>query len=196
MVFMHQARQSLKGTVRALLIVCAASVGCAASEGYLKSEASVYDQDLVWLSHQFNVRVDRQNLTVRSDVGTYTTVIEGDVFGADVGDMNRDGYPEILVYLRSSDTGRYGSVIGYSSNRGRSMSQIYAPLATTESRYSCGYRGRDEFAIVEDSFVQRFSISPEDRITSESSPTTRQIQYKLVDGEAGRKLVVSSVVEY
>ena len=195
-VGMYRAFRFWRIEVLALALLCAGMGGCVASEAGRKTEAPPFDQDLIWLSYHFNVRVDGRALILRSGVGTYTDTIEGDVTGADVGDLNRDGFPEVLVYLSSSDSNRYGSVVGYSSNRGKSMSLLYAPLATKEAKYAPGYHGHDEFAIVEDTLIQRFPISPEERITSESGPTMRQIQYRLVDGEAGRKLVVSKVVEY
>ena len=59
-----------------------------------------------------------------------------------------------------------------------------------------GYMGHDEFAIVENTFVRRFPVyKPED---TNANPTggMRQIQYKLVDGEASRLFKVDKIVEY
>ena len=59
-----------------------------------------------------------------------------------------------------------------------------------------GYMGHDEFAIVENSFCQRFkTYNPQD---TNSKPTgkTRQIQYKLRDGENSRFFVVDKIIEY
>jgi hypothetical protein len=193
---MYRGLRSLQIKSLAVISACVVVAGCLSSSGSLYSKSAPFYQDLVWVSHRFNVRVDGQNLVLSSDVGSYTHALEGSVVGADVGDLNQDGYPEVLMYLSSPDDGRYGSVIGYSSNRGRSLSQIYAPLATNDAKYKRGYYGHDEFAIVEGTLVQRFPIHPADRITSELAPTTRQVQYKLVDGEAGRRLVVSKVIEY
>jgi len=70
------------------------------------------------------------------------------------------------------------------------------PSVAENAEASNGYMGHDEFAIVESTLVQRFPIyKPGD---SNANPTggTRQIQYKLKDGEAMRKFVVDQVVEY
>ena len=56
--------------------------------------------------------------------------------------------------------------------------------------------GHDEFAIVETTFVQRFPIYNDDDTNSNPTGGTRQIQYKLKDGEASRKFVVDKVIEY
>ena len=123
-------------------------------------------------------------------------LIEGTVVGAEVGDLNIDGFPEVMVYLQSDGSGSYGSVIGYSVNNGKSMSMINMPNVADNSEINVGYMGHDEFAIVESTFNQRFPIyKPGD---SNAKPTggMRQIQYKLVNGENMRQLVVDKVVEY
>jgi hypothetical protein len=56
--------------------------------------------------------------------------------------------------------------------------------------------GHDEFAMVENTFVQRFPIYNPGDTNAEPTGGTRQIQYKLVDGEASRLFEVDKVVEY
>ncbi len=122
--------------------------------------------------------------------------IEGTVVNAEVGDLNIDGFPELMIYLQSDGSGSYGSVIGYSVNNGKSMSAINFPNVAENAEANEGYMGHDEFAIVESTFNQRFPIyKPGD---SNAKPTggMRQIQYKLIDGEAMRQLVVDKIVEY
>lgn len=134
-------------------------------------------------------------LTIDNQMVTHK--IDGTVMNAEVGDLNIDGYPEVLVYIQSTGSGSYGSVIGYSVNNGKSMSMISELPAVAENpEAGTGYMGHDEFAIVESTLVQRFPIyKPGD---SNARPTggTRQIQYKLTDGEAMRKFIVDQVVEY
>ena len=134
-------------------------------------------------------------LTIDNQMVTHK--IDGTVMNAEVGDLNIDGYPEVLVYIQSAGSGSYGSVIGYSVNNGKSMSMISdLPQVAENPEAGTGYMGHDEFAIVESSLVQRFPIyKPGD---SNAKPTggTRQIQYKLKDGEAMRQFVVDQIVEY
>jgi len=134
-------------------------------------------------------------LTVDNQIVTHE--IEGTVMNAEIGDLNIDGNPEVLVYIQSVGSGSYGSVIGYSVNNGKSMSRI-APLPEVPENpeASNGYMGHDEFAIVENTFIQRFPVyKPGD---SNANPTggMRQIQYKLKDGEASRQFFVDRIVEY
>jgi hypothetical protein len=56
--------------------------------------------------------------------------------------------------------------------------------------------GHDEFAVVENVFVQRFPIYRDGDTNAKPTGGTRQMQYKLVPGEAGWVLKVDRVVEY
>ncbi|RXP53454.1 hypothetical protein EC396_10165 [Lutibacter sp. HS1-25] len=122
--------------------------------------------------------------------------IEGAVVNAEIEDLNADGYPEILIYTVSAGSGSYGNVIGYSVNNGKSISQIYFPPISENAEVSKGYMGHDEFAIVETTLVQRFKIYNEGDNNANPTGKTRQIQYKLKDGEASRLFVIEKVETY
>ena len=87
--------------------------------------------------------------------------IDGTVINAEIEDLNSDGFPEVLVYISSDGSGSYGSIIGYSVNNGKSMSQISFPSVTYNNEANKGYMGHDEFAVVENTLVQRFPIYKE-----------------------------------
>ncbi len=122
--------------------------------------------------------------------------IDGTVTDTEVEDLNNDGSPEILVYITSAGSGSYGSVIGYSVNNKKSMSLIYFPPVADNPEISEGYMGHDEFTIMETTFTQHFPVYKP--VDTNSNPTggIRQIQYKLVDGEASRMFKVDKVVEF
>jgi len=122
--------------------------------------------------------------------------IDGSVVNAEIEDLNSDGFPEVLIYTVSAGSGSYGNVIGYSVNAGKSISQIYFPPIAENKEASKGYMGHDEFAIVENTLVQRFQTYNEDDSNSNPTGTIRQIQYQLKDGEASRKFVLDKVVEF
>lgn len=107
--------------------------------------------------------------------------VTGNVYGAEVGDLDADGSPEIYVYVRTSDEAATGSIVAYSANKGKSLSEIYLP--PLGSKEAIGYFGHDEFSLVEQSFGRRFPIY--DKQGSTKSGKIRQIQYKLAQGEAG-----------
>jgi hypothetical protein len=122
--------------------------------------------------------------------------IDGTVTGAEVADLNSDGSPDIYVYVTSAGSGSYGSLVAYSANQRKSLSEIYLPPVTQDKAASRGYRGHDEFAVVERVLVQRFPIYRDTDTNAQPTGGTRQLQYKLVPGEAGWILKVDRVVEY
>jgi hypothetical protein len=125
-----------------------------------------------------------------------TMEIDGAVVNAEITDLNADGFPEILIYTASAGSGSYGNVIGYSVNNGKSMSSIYFPPISENKETSKGYLGHDEFAIVETNLIQRFKLYNEGDTNANPTGKTRQIQYKLIDGEASRKFVIDKIEEF
>lgn len=122
--------------------------------------------------------------------------INGTVTGAEVADLNMDGSPEIYVYVTSAGSGSHGSLVAYSANRRKSLSEITLPPVTQDKVASKGYMGHDAFAVVEREFVRRFPVYRDGDTNAQPTGGTRQLQYKLVPGEAGWRLKVDRMVEY
>lgn len=122
--------------------------------------------------------------------------IEGTVSGAEVGDLDANGFPEVYVYLTSAGSGSYGSLVAYAVNNGKSMTPIYLPPITDDAKASKGYMGHDEFAVLENVLGRRFPIYKAGDMNTEPSGNIRQLQYKLVAGEAGWVLRLTDVNEY
>jgi len=120
--------------------------------------------------------------------------IDGSVVGAEVADLNNDGSPEIYIYVQSAGSGSYGTLIAYSVNNKKSMTPIYVP--DLDDKLSKGYMGHDEFAIVEGTLARRFPIYKEGDANAKPTGGTRQISYKLKNGEATWLLEVEKVNEY
>ena len=133
------------------------------------------------------LEIDNQNIVLE---------IDGQVINAEIEDLNSDGFPEILIYTMSAGSGSYGNVIGYSVNNGKSISQIYFPEISENKEASIGYMGHDEFAIIETSLARRFPVYKDGDTNNNPTGGTRQIQYKLKDGEASRLFVIDKISEY
>ena len=133
---------------------------------------------------------------LETDNQEITLEVDGQVLNAEIEDLNSDGFPEILIYTVSAGSGSYGNVIGYSVNNGKSVSQIYFPEISENEKASRGYMGHDEFAIVETTLVRRFPIYKPGDTNSNPTGGTRQLQYKLEDGESSRLFVLDNISEY
>jgi len=142
----------------------------------------------------FNVSVEEENgrqmLTIRSmglpgsDNDPVKMEVPGEILGAEIEDLNSDGAPEVVVFSRFNGKGQ---VNGISCNGKNSMSMFYFPPLENNPEASQGYTGGDEFALVETYLAQRFPLA---------NGKTRQIQYKLVNGENSRVFEVSNISEY
>ena len=122
--------------------------------------------------------------------------IDGSVTGAEVADLNNDGSPEIYVFINSAGSGSYGSLVAYSVNNMKSMTEIYLPPIADDPINSKGYMGHDEFAIIENTFAQRFPLYNEGDTNANPTGKTRQLNYKLIQGEASWILKLDKVEEF
>lgn len=120
-----------------------------------------------------------------------TQVFAATVTGAETDDLDADGFPEVYVYLASTDGSRRGDVFAMASNKGKSASTITLPALSDVPANAVGYTGGDEFAVVEGVLARRFPIQGGD-----GAAKTRQLQYKLVPGEAGWQLKLDRTSEF
>ena len=122
--------------------------------------------------------------------------IDGTVTGAEVADLNGDGSPEIYTYINSAGSGSYGSLVAYAANNKKSLSEITLPPLMDEKENSRGYMGHDEFAVVESYLVRRFPIYVTGDTNAGPTGGTRQLQYKLKQGEASWILELERSINY
>jgi hypothetical protein len=130
------------------------------------------------------------------DNSPWESPIDGDVVGAEVGDLDANGSPEIYVYVRSRDSAARGSLVGYAANNRKSLSAIYLPSLSADPAAAAGYQGHDEFALVEQSFARRFPLYAGDGDSAVATGKTRQLQYTLTAGEAGWRLELVDSTEF
>ena len=164
-----------------------------------------FDQSLEWQGIGFRVTstsVDtRGELTITPrglsiDNSPVVRSIEGQIARAEVADLNADGSPEIYVYITSADASARGSLVAYSANRRKSLSDIHLSSAPQTLSRANGYRGNDEFAVVENTLVRRFPVYKDSDADGAPTGGMRQFQYKLKKGEASWVLELDRVVSY
>ena len=168
-------------------------------------KAAGFDQTLKLQGITFRVRcanagsVNKVRIEPKGLKGANTPIekeIEGTVTLAEVADLNVDGSPEVYVYVTSAGSGSYGSLVAYSSNRKKSLSEIYLPPLADDPEASKGYMGHDEFRVVESSLVRRFPVYRDGDTNAKPTGGTRQISYRLKAGEAGWVLRPGKPVSY
>lgn len=130
------------------------------------------------------------------DNSPWESPADGDVVGAEVGDLDANGSPEIYVYVRSRDPDARGSLVGYAANNRKSLSAINLPSLSDNPAAAAGYRGHDEFALVEQSLARRFPLYSGDGDAASPTGKTRQLQYRLIAGEASWQLELVNSTEF
>ena len=133
-------------------------------------------------------------LSIKNDV--IKKEIDGSVTGAEIADINSDGSPEIYVYVNSAGSGAYGSLVAYSANHKKSLSGIYLAPLENDKKNSVGYMGHDAFTVIENSLARRFPVYKKEDSNAKPTGGMRQLQYKLVQGEATWQLKLVKSTEF
>jgi hypothetical protein len=111
--------------------------------------------------------------------------INGIVMGADVADLNADRSPEIYIYVQEPGAANRMSLVAFSANRKKSLSQINLPPLGDTKGGDNGYCGNDSFALETGQFIRRFPLCDKNQ---QPTGKSRQLRYKLKPGEAGWQL--------
>lgn len=167
--------------------------------------ASPYQQDLSLQGVTFHIgsinegSINKLTISIdglKSKTPPIEKEIDGTITGAEIADLNSDGSPEIYIYTRSAGSGSYGNVIGISTNKMKSASDIYMPPITDDKKLSAGYQGHDEFSVIERSLGRRFPIYKRGDTNNAAKGGLRQIEYKLTAGEASWVLRVKKSMDF
>ena len=170
-----------------------------------QSDTTVFNKTLHWNTHSFFISSTGegsiQQLTIlpsgMSEINDpISAEIEGTIINAEIGDLNRDGFAEVLIYIQSAGSGSYGTVLAYSVNKGKSISAVHFHDIMEDKKASSGYMGHDEFTIIENSLARRFPVYGQKDNNSNPTGNIRQIRYKLTEGEASRQLVIDKIIEF
>lgn len=202
-----QQFQLADGTLRVLWATGAAGAGSAPTRLPPKPPVSTgaFDRSLAWQGIGFRVEaanagsVGRVRITPSGLSRDNTPVereVDGLVVGAEVADLNVDGSPEIYVYVQSVGSGSAGSLVAVSANARKSLSDIALPALDTQRGATRGYQGHDDFAVVEGTLLRRFPIYREGDTNAAPTGGVRQLQYKLVKGEASWQLRLDRLSEF
>lgn len=126
----------------------------------------------------------------------FTQSVDGDVYGAEVGDLNIDQSPEIYVFVRERSGLKRSTVYGFAANAKKSMSHFALADPDVKSKEYAGYNGEDEFAVVENVLSRRFPIFEGTGADAKKTGKTRIVQYKIKPGEASWQFYVFRSDQY
>lgn len=138
-----------------------------------------------------NKNVEKNNLTItpvnfEAGVREITLEVKGRVSGAEVDDLNNDGFPDLVVYIFTGAGSVFGKVLGIFSAENKSIRPIIFPDIMDDPKLKMGYKGNDTYSLVEGFLMRRFPVyNNSDSVNAIPirSGMTRQIQYRVIPAE-------------
>jgi hypothetical protein len=122
-------------------------------------------------------------LGFKSEAREVNLALKGKVVSSEIDDLNNDGFPDLVVYIM--DKLDKINVFSITSKNNERIELIYFPDITNDMQLSKGYRGNDEFKLVEGILFRKFPIYELDTNIKTPSNKVRQIMYRVVPGEEG-----------
>jgi len=110
-----------------------------------------------------------------------------DVF---VADLDGNGFDEIYIITTSAGSSSYATVLGFASNKDKSLSMINFPEIQKRDENFEGYMGHDTFKIEDQKLERIFPIYNEGDNNQNPTGGTRKLVYGLYLGEAMWQLKV------
>jgi len=107
-----------------------------------------------------------------------------------IADLDGSGFDEIYIITTSAGSGSYGTVLGFASNKDKSLSMINFPEIQEGDKNFVGYMGHDIFMIEDRTLVRIFPIYKQGDTNPNPTGRTRKLVYDLFPGEAMWQLKV------
>jgi len=99
-------------------------------------------------------------------------------------DLDGNGFDEIYIITTSAGSGSYGTVLGFASNKDKSLSTINFPAIQERDDNFKGYMGHDIFKIEDQKLVRIFPIYNQCDTNQNPTGGARKLVYGLYPGEA------------
>jgi hypothetical protein len=107
-----------------------------------------------------------------------------------IADLDDNGFDEIYIITTSAGSGSYETVLGFASNKDKSLSMINFPEIQEGDNSFKGYMGHDTFKIEERKLVRIFPIFNQGDTNQNPTGGIRKLIYGLYSGEAMWQLKV------
>ena len=135
-----------------------------------------------------NKSADENSLTIKpigfsNQAREANLLLKGKVASAEVDDLNNDGFPDIIIYV--IDKSDRINVFSLTSKNNERMELILFPDITNDMQLSKGYRGKDDFKLVEGILFRKFPIYDLDTNIKIPTNKVRQIMYRVVAEDDG-----------
>jgi hypothetical protein len=133
-----------------------------------------------------------------NEVRDFSFDLKGLLTGAEVDDLNKDGFPDLLLYVNTKDSLNKSTVIGISSMENKSVVPIALPDILDDPRLRDGYKGSDQYMLLEGILMRTYPLFEKDA-NGVQQPTgkMRRLMYRVAQGEQGSlKFVISRFYDF
>lgn len=112
-------------------------------------------------------------------------MIRGRVARAEIDDLNNDGFPDLVLYLYTDTSGIFGTVYAFISEGNKSITPCELPDIMLNGKVNTGYKGHDQFSLLESYLQQKFPIYKTGDDKDKPSGGTRVILYQMGRNDSG-----------
>ena len=114
----------------------------------------------------------------KAEVREVNIELRAKVSAAEIEDLNNDGFPDLVIYLL--DNTNKTTLFSIVSKENESLEPIILPDIMNDMQLSKGYRGNDEFKLVEGILFRKFPIYEADTAIKAPTNKARQIMYRVI----------------
>lgn len=139
-----------------------------------------------------NKNPDKNQVSVKpvnfeKEANDFAFEVKGRVPRAEVDDVNRDGFPDLLVYCTAADSTNKTTVVCIVSEANQGVAPVMLPDIYDDPKLRPGYKGNDSFFLMEGNLIRRFPLYPMDGAPPGASAGNmwRQVMYSVVRDERG-----------
>lgn len=137
-----------------------------------------------------NKKVNENQLIVRpvgfeSEAKEISFPLKGRVARAEIDDLNNDGFPDLVLYIYKDSNAVFGTAYAFISDANKAILVCVSPDVQLDGKISGGYRGHDQFSLMEGTLVQRFPIYNTGDDKDKPTGGNRVLLYKLIRNDNG-----------
>ncbi len=111
--------------------------------------------------------------------------LRGRVLKAELDDLNSDGYPDLVLYIYTDSAAVFETVYAFLSQANKSVTGCVLPDAMMDGKINTGYKGHDQFILMEGYLLQKFPIYKPGDDKDKPTGGTRVVLYQLAKTDNG-----------
>jgi hypothetical protein len=109
--------------------------------------------------------------------------LRGIIVKSQIDDLNNDGFPDLVICTISGPKGEFGNAYAVVSMSNKAFVAVGLPDVQLNAKYKDGYRGHDEFSLLEGTLMRKFPVYKPDDKDNAATGGKRIIQYQLTGSE-------------